>query len=99
MYGRLRLYSVKFLGSVALGFGGDFAHNPIENPRVLGSIPRPATSQIQAKAQPSRWAFCFFSGRYLSFSSGSHCVLLRPIACSSVISGEDIELGRKLTHV
>jgi hypothetical protein len=50
-----------FFGLIALGFGGDFARNSIENPRVLGSIPRPATKKDACKSPAFALGFCFFS--------------------------------------
>jgi len=34
---------------------------PIENPRVRGSIPRLATTELKLKAHSSEWAFCYLA--------------------------------------
>ena len=33
----------------------------IENPRVRGSIPRLATTELNQKAHSSEWAFCYLA--------------------------------------
>ena len=53
----------------------------IENPRVRGSIPRLATTELNQKAHSSEWAFCYLAfvmewggrGILKIFAAGSAC--------------------------